>query len=262
MADYLRKNPDVFIPPIKELQIFNRIFLPSLYEWMNEHFAGILKRRVAKFPSDADIKPDLIVLMAEMLTLPFLETMPEKMKAYRRLLLGHVKGEKLFGEFSTTYCLLPENGLRHLNSAFESPKYVLMLRDPVDRYWSHLKHELRQDQSFDPAYYALIDRPNSEFLRMSDYEEILTRLWKVLGRDNVHVVFFESLFVEKDEKALKGLTDFLGIDYETPDFDTVVYPGLDLELNEYLAKTLRKRFRPQYKFLEETFDKLPEVLHV
>ena len=42
MAEYLRKNPDVYIPIMKELQIFNRIFLPDLYGWMNEHFAALL----------------------------------------------------------------------------------------------------------------------------------------------------------------------------------------------------------------------------
>lgn len=262
LAEYLRKNPDVYIPIMKELQVFNRIFLPDVYGWMNEHFAALLARRVSDLPIANKKVPELIALMAEILTLPYLEGTPAKMKAYRRLFKGRLQGETLFGEFSTTYCLLPESGLKHLQAAFKNPKFILMLRDPVDRYWSHLKHEMRQDKNFDPQSYALIDTENSEFARMSDYAEILPRLWRVLGRENVHILFFESLFVEQDEAVLKALTDFLGIQYGAPDFSNVVYAGTNIDLSDNLGATLRERFSSQYDFLATEFGSLPAGVRI
>jgi len=228
LAEYLRAHSDIFIPLMKELQIFNRIFVPELYDWMNQHFAEILSRRVLNLPVANEKLPELVSLMAEMLALPYLPDRAAKMKAYRRLFKGRLTGQKLFGEFSTTYCLLPDAGLKRLKAAFPNPKFILMLRDPVNRYWSHLKHEIR----------------------------------RTLGKKNVHILFYESLFVEKDEQALRGLMAFLEIKYITPDFDKVVYAGEDIYLAQNLADDLRDRFEPQYAFLKENFSSLPKGIRL
>ena len=163
LVEYLRNNPDIFIPRMKELQIFNRMFVPELYDWMNDFFAQGLAKRASVLPIANKKVPELIALMAEVLTIPYLQDGPAQMKAYRRLFRGRLtKQHQAFGEFSTTYALLPPNGLKLLAAAFEQPKFILILRDPVDRYWSHLKHELRRDANFDPIAFARTDTPETE----------------------------------------------------------------------------------------------------
>lgn len=262
LAEYLRKSPDVFIPRMKELQVFNRLFVPELYDWMNPYFADTLAKRVWDLSIGSRNYPELIALMAEVLTIPYLEDMLAKMKAYRRLFNGRLTGQSVFGEFSTTYCLLPENGLKYLKDAFPEPKFVLMIRDPINRYWSHLKHEIRQNKDFDPVSFVPKDTPETEFSRMANYAEILPRIWKMLGKENVYILFYESLFVEKNNEPLRGLTNFLGIEFTEPDFEKIVYAGADIELPTPLVSTLRDRFEPQYRFLQQEFSNLPKGIRL
>jgi len=263
LADYLRDNPDIYLPPVKELQVFNRIFLPELYEWMNPHFAKILTKRIADLQATKIKSPELVALLAEMLTIAYLTDPPAQLKAYRRLFRGRMTNQHLaFGEFSTTYALLPPQGLNLLKAAFASPKFIFVLRDPVNRYWSHVKHELRYKKDFDPIAYAKDDNRSSELSRMANYAEILPRLIKTLGEENIHILFYESLFVENDADALRQLTNFLGVDFKTPNFDKVIYAGADIDLPEDLADFLEDKFKPQYDFLKTHFSNLPQAIRL
>lgn len=111
-------------------------------------------------------------------------------------------------------------------------RIVVILRDPVERAWSHYNHMVRlgfEELSFDDALEtessriaddlaAIGDsgrRPN-EFLRFNytyrgHYAEQIRAWIDAFGRDQTHVVTFEEL-MEKPAAVLPALTDFLGVE--------------------------------------------------
>lgn len=261
LAEYLRHHPEVFVPLMKELQVFNRYFRPELYRWMDSTIGNNLKTTTEKLitkPDKRERLAELTSLMAEALALPHHSDEKYMMKAYRRLFRGRVTPEhNVFGEFSTTYCVLPEAGLRLLDTAFPNTRYLIVLRDPIKRFWSHVKHQTRLKDDFDPCtnYLAMFDDP--ELSEMSNYREIVGNILRVIPTDRVHIALYEDLFVQHDETALKAITDFLGISYFQVDQSQVVYAGESLPMPEEFIAEACARFQDSYRFGEEIFGREP-----
>lgn len=262
LADYLRNHRSVFVPLMKELQVFNRYFRPELYSWMNGHISKNLINTTEKLvagPRNPERLAELTALIAEALAMPHHVDTKYMMRAYRRLFRGRIRPEhRVFGEFSTTYCVLPTEGLRLLDSAFPDTRYIIVLRDPVKRFWSHVKHQTRLRQKFDPLvrFVDMFDDP--ELSEMANYRSIVEKIQCVIPAERIHYALFEDLFVRHDEAALKGITDFLGIPFLPADQSSVVYAGESLPMPEHYLTLAKQRLNDSYRFGEEIFGYLPD----
>lgn len=257
LAHYLKNMPAVYMPPVKELQIFSRLYRADIFGWMDGHFQAGLSKNISKLLAGKPIDPSIITTMAEMLAIPQYKTTHEILKNYRQLFRGRTGDTLAFGEFSTTYCLLPAQGFSMLNAAYPEGKIILVLRDPVARYWSHLKHRKRFEPEFDVErnFEKLLN--DQEYGAASDYRSMYTLLTKSINRDRVHVAFYEDFFIEKNLESLRAVTQFLRLDFEKPDFEKIVYAGLEGELPPNLALLAKSRFLDSYAFVKELTGRLP-----
>ncbi len=129
--------------------------------------------------------------------------------------------KKAIGEKSADYLFL-DQCYHRIKKFYPDIKLVLILRNPVQRAWSHYINEIgkeREELSFDKALKAEDNRiERSEYAKAhlsyknrGFYYQSLNLLYKTFDKSQVHVVILEHL-LEKPKNVLGSLYDFLGID--------------------------------------------------
>ncbi|MFW6075582.1 MAG: sulfotransferase family protein [Chloroflexota bacterium] len=118
---------------------------------------------------------------------------------------------EIIGESSTHYTKLPTfQGVPERIAAYcESPRFLYLMRDPIDRIVSQYWHGIRQFEEKRPLAKAVREDP--EFVAFSDYKMQLEPYFDVFGRDRVLVLTFEELTGSPDDTLRRVLT-WLGVD--------------------------------------------------
>ena len=179
--------------------------------------------------------------------------MPRSWSWYERRFGANV-ADCYCADFSNLTALLDEAAWRALVDEVTDLRVVYVLRDPLDRIWSHLKAIYRSPE--DRGRLAAMTRyvpdgrlAGGELLRHSLYGANLGRLLTCLPRDRLHTVMYEQ--IECDPvTVLRGIEDFLGV-----------------PRHDYLPEKLRRRInasdtlpRPHWVG-EHFFPLLAEDLH-
>ena len=188
------------------------------------------------------------------------------------------RGERLAFESAGYYMhhpLAPERIAADLPGA----KLLVLLRDPVERAFSAHKHELARgfetEPSFeraleleperldgeverilaDPAYLSHAHR-HLAYLDRGRYADQLEVLFKLFGRERVHVTFAEDFFAEP-EPAYDAVVDFLGL----PRWRPAAFERHNARPSAPLTPELRARladhFAPQDERLAALLGRVP-----
>jgi hypothetical protein len=188
---YLRQHPDIFLPERKELHYFS-------YPYMSQFTAG---------PGDAHI----------------LTTLCKNESDYAAY-YAPAGSQTAVGDISPSYFYysdLPGSDLcERMRSHLDSPRIILMIRDPVQKAFSqyvHLVRDTRETLSFNDALAAESERAAKGYSAMWRYAESslfarrTRRLLDVFGRDRVKIVMFDE-FTARPKQAVREIFAFLGVD--------------------------------------------------
>ncbi len=141
---------------------------------------------------------------------------------YVRKFFPDAEGFKLRGEASPRYLHVPETVIPKLQSAYgdRPPLFLVMLRHPVMRAWSHYRHRnrVREDER---SFFEAISQEQAEgfpnptgYAAASFYARQLAPWIEAFGAERFHVMRLEDM--EDDlQGVLDGIWPFLGVD--TPD---------------------------------------------
>lgn len=184
LADYLGRHPDIFMSAFKEPHFFSRVRPSPRYR-------------------------------------PFIRSITEESE-YRRL-FARSGDAALVGEASTSYFWDAE-AARRIARASPDARFVILLRDPVERAHSHYLNDVREgmeSRSFAQALdaeLAEIGRPrawgvDTLYVDCGFYAEGLRRYLDLFGRSRLRVLIFEELFADP-APHLDGLLSFLGVSAE------------------------------------------------
>lgn len=179
---YVDAHPEIFMPKQKELHYFTQSYISKLN----------------KGPGDLEAKKSQV----------------KSLDSYFKMFEG-VSGEKTIGETSPSYINYPSS-FKKINKELDTPKVIILIRDPIKRAYSnylHLLREHRETESFSKS----LDLEN--FRKSQQYSDF----W---------LYTFNSFYYDKIIEAKKVFSDVLILTQE--------------ELNLDTKKTLIK----VYKFLE------------
>jgi hypothetical protein len=173
-------------------------------------------------------------------------------------------GTALVGE-ATPYYLFHPGVPARVASAIPTVKAVAMLRDPVERAWSHYRHEVDlgyETLSFEDAIACEPERLAGEeerlaadaravsfehqhhsYLARGRYAEQLERWFGALGRDRVHIVHSERFFADPGHEFIAVL-DFLGASRWQPPTWRTLNAATSTGVNPATRERLRSYFRP------------------
>ena len=140
--------------------------------------------------------------------------------------------KRVVADITPAYALCTAETFREMRDVHDNVKFVFLMRDPVERLWSGIRHTLRAVLERDPD------------LGRSRYDRTLASM-EAAGC-NLHVAFYEHLF---SDAALASLADFLEVDGLEGDYDRVEYAGARHKAT--LGADLRARAR---EALAETYD--------
>ena len=168
--------------------------------------------------------------------------------------------EFLTGEATPRYIEHPHT-LQRIKTLIPNSKFVVLLRNPIDRAFSHYKMNLgkgREKRSFETVLLLEVDLYNqhclpwNSFLGMSFYNQALIRYNKLF--EKILVLKFEELTTSPNEALKKverflEITPFAGIEVthknasKTLRFQKVFYFLNQLGLKDYFSKSFSSKFK-------------------
>ncbi len=185
LCRHLASHPDVFVPAKKEPHFFS-------YEGREPRF----RQRSRK-------------------TKNVINTLPE----YLALFDGATT-ERAIGEGSTSY-LHEEQSAARIRSRIPDAKLIAILREPVDRAWSHFHHAVRSGREPADGFAKAV---RDEERRLAEgwgdpyaykskgfYARQLRRYHALFPKEQLHVCLFDDLMADP-KSLLRGVFAFLGVD--------------------------------------------------
>jgi hypothetical protein len=151
----------------------------------------------------------------------FLENYDKGLEWLRANYLSHYDGEPVVGEGTTGHMQHPASARRMAETAPEA-RLVFILRDPVERIYSHYRFHRQSGQLTSAEYFSyLIRDEESEWRRIQIdngyYHTHLSRYARVFTRDQMKILFLRDLKADATAVA-QALYDFAGVDASfTPD---------------------------------------------
>ncbi|MEM0913125.1 MAG: sulfotransferase [Planctomycetota bacterium] len=130
-------------------------------------------------------------------------------------------GDRLAGEATPNYLFDP-GACERIAEHLPGVRAIAILRDPVERAWSHYWHQVRRDEerlSFEAAIAAEAARlaeggpeamESMSYTTRGHYVRSLERWWGALGRDRVLVTCLDDLKADPDG-VINRVTEFLGL---------------------------------------------------
>lgn len=165
---------------------------------------------------------------------------------YAKTYYDDIKNEKWVLDFTPSY-LYSDEALFRINeySKGKDLKFIVMLRNPVERAYSHYLHTLRdglEDLDFNDAIQAeserllnyennLLSQLKYSYIYQSLYHKHLSKYFESFGRNNFFVINYDSQLLDKSEFKLmiSDLQNFLEIKIE----------NLNIEIKENFASESR-----------------------
>ena len=161
------------------------------------------------------------------------------------------------GEITPEYALIPmeimEKIGRLMESRFEKLKVVFLMRDPVERLWSNMKHDFRRNRGRLPSLSWKSRMQDLETINRSRYNTTCEVLDRSFGSENVKYLFFEDLFCEG---TIRDLCNFLEIDYFNPGvefFQLAVKSGIQDDMPAEFLLEARVELDDVYRYIRYRF---------
>ena len=259
LGDYFASHPEVYFSPIKELHFFDAMHVPKCSGWntrMETRLQKLQTKRSKRRRAQSMAKRQDEVYRGLLIRV----AMPQNHLLYREYFLTRLNGEKAFGEISPSYALLPRSGYLEILELFPSARFIFSMRNPVDRYWSALRHKYRDSDGIDLHARFSEELDDKRLHSRTDYQTTLETLYGSCDPSHILVLFYEEMFGPNARTVVKGITDFLGISFVEPDSETKVNEGitsrpLSLDMRAEAART----FSDSYSYVAKMFkDKLPQ----
>lgn len=268
LSEMLRRHPQIWMPPVKELHYFDRdprypspSFLAS--ESLRDRFFG-----------QAEPDRDFRRLSREHLRHWWKQRDWTALRWGLRYFFGSRNdpwyrslfapgASRITGEITPSYSILDDADVGRVAKSFPNLQIILLLRNPIDRAWSHLRFEHGRGRitSLDDveAVRAFIDSPE-QTLR-SDYLRTLSIWEKHFPTPQLHVAFYDDIAARPAE-LLRAILQHLGANPDQlqlgkEDLSRRVLASREAAMPAAIRGFLQETYRPQIATLAERFTDPP-----
>lgn len=170
------------------------------------------------------------------------------------------------GESCPQYSLLSSDTFRQMFTLSPNGRFIYIMRDPVQRVISGIKHTLRAEHGRQGVKSEMIEarlsniaKPNWFHTQMTSYHDNIRRLEAVVPPDRIAYFFFEDLF---KQETVGAICDFLGVSHHPANLEKRVNadPRPQIGVSEAAERKVYAAFEPVYKAITARFgDAVPEA---
>ena len=256
---YLRGHPECAVRAVKEVQYFDK-----LEEGTLGALAQRLRREIAALKAEIEggdcRNPAWTreLLSAKREILKFVRDEAPRDAEYLAYLTRHAGGRKLVADMTPEYGLLPAERLRDLAALAPDVRFLFVMRDPVQRLWSHVRMLVRRagatGADFAPAcadrFDAVLAGRAPDVTVRGDYRGIVGRLKAAVTPQRLMFAFYETLLTEP---GIRDLTRFLGIAEHRPDLGRRMHEGTKLDMTASQRLRAFDWLADQYDFVAGAF---------
>ena len=156
---------------------------------------------------------------------------------------------RITGDLTPSYVLLGEEAIKYMHSHRPNTKIILLMREPIDRAWSHAKMDIVThagrsiDAVSDEEFKAHFNLPSA--IARSDYVDIHKR-WKSVFSEHQVLCIYSDDIREHPNEVMEVAYEFLGADktFRVEGASKVVHGGTKSSLPEYYWPMLYEVYRP------------------
>lgn len=245
---YLHDHPECGMPAVKEAHYWDTFEAQALEKQLVAYRVRLREMRAQKHDAaeagrgwQVDNLNRRIAQMKALLAA--LEGDRSDDAAYLGWLIDGRADSRVVADITPNYATLPDEILTRMLNVSPTTKFIYLIRDPLDRLWSHIRMQARRQRQEHEVYekksnnilYRILNRgQETHILERGDYPKIIRKLRRVIPEGRLLVQFAEDLFTQ--EGAAK-LCAFLGI--------TPVIANVKLPANEGPEVVMLDKLRPR-----------------
>ena len=123
------------------------------------------------------------------------------------------KSKKIQGEITPAYSILNIDEIRRLKKVANPEKILFIIRNPIERAWSHYQYLVQRGKKFDKK--NLLKEIKSFMLsdeqrKRSNYIEIINKYRNFFQDEDIYILFYDSILNEP-EALIKNMMSVFGI---------------------------------------------------
>lgn len=251
---YLHGHPDCHLRSVKELHYFDARDRDDC-EWQAGRFRH--RQREAESAGNMARVDDYDLLIG-------LQETDENSSAYLHYLNDGRGEKKLVADITPSYSLLSADRFRAMGRLTADVRFIYILRDPVARFWSHVRMKAKRREGDTGSFQEWADRifwrmergRNAGILNRGNYREVLENLRSAVVPSRLLVLFYEDLF---SAATVNRICEFLGIRQHPADFSRTVNTGAELVMSGKQKGLAREWLADQYEYVGAHFDNVPDA---
>ncbi|WP_322892061.1 MULTISPECIES: sulfotransferase [unclassified Yoonia] len=263
----LHDHPDCALPAVKEAHYWDTFAAPDRDKQLAAFALRLQELRTAKAVAEAEDRGwqvrNLDRRIADMTGLiDVLAADRSDDAAYLAWLATGRGAARLYADMTPNYATLPDAMLDRMVKAAPLTKVIYLIRDPLDRLWSHIRMQARRQRQSHEVYekkannilYRMLNRgEEAHILARGDYAGVIRKLRRVVPADRLLVAFAETLLTAE---GLARVCAFLGIGpVEVP--PQAVHDGQPVGMLEKLRPRAQKLLFEQYDWVARNVGPLP-----
>ncbi len=256
----LKKHPTIFMPHLKEIQYFNHLYIKEHRSWTDNHRLSKIKRMLLNELNREKVDYNLVEYLARCGKNKLNDEWYEHFFSLAR--------GRTIGEITPEYSLLPDEGIEHMLRLNPDSKFILLLRNPIERDFSHAKMILKHQGKIEKEDYNNNDNELEKRLlkildyrgvyERSDYKTIIERWKRVLPKDgNLYIGFYDWI-KDRPQQLLEEICGFIGCKYDKEyfkDIDKVVFQGKSIKMTDHVQNKLFKRHKDTIEYINNKYGK-------
>ncbi|SEW01791.1 Sulfotransferase family protein [Cognatiyoonia koreensis] len=183
--------------------------------------------------------------------------------AYAAWLLDGAEHARLVADMTPNYALVDDATLQRMADLSATTRFIYLMRDPIDRLWSHIRMQARRFRQDGEVYAKKANNilwrvvnagQETHLMARGDYAATVARLRRIVPEGRLFLGFAETLFTVD---GLTRLCEFLGIPYQPSDAKRV-HEGEAVKMRDDLRPKVADFLKEQYDWVAMNVAPLPD----
>jgi len=266
---YLHDHPDCAMPAVKEAHYWDTFDADDLEKQLVFYRVRLREMRDTKLDAaDAGRGWQVENLDRRINEMKALVAVLEGDRADDRAYLGWMLDGRtdgqIVGDMTPNYATLSDDMIARMRDAAPASKFIFLIRDPLDRLWSHISMQARRQRQAHEVYekksnnilYRMLNRgQETHILERGDYPKIIRKLRRLIPEGRLLIQFAEDLFTPL---GLKRVCDFLGIATVKPEVQQPVHRGPEVVMLDKLRPRALGLLNEHYEWVARNIGPLPQ----